>query len=461
MSTTLREPASSRELIEEQMREVFDFHEKSCQALGDVSHPAHNDGERIHQDFGVEPFHKYVARCERHDKNVALYPSAWVTALVHLREREIELLEQLTGEVDYRHDEFHPSHEALEDYPPYRAKMLEWIADDDGDRLPWNADGNETIDCWIEGGSDMHIVGEPGAGKSTLFNSMAMWLMQLNNETVLWADSLASGGTNERTEWLPLAPYATIAIPAGIPVTVRIVPEDPTVETFEVGIEAICRDVIRYESVRDLNRQLLPGQFVVVYPDPLHRGCEDVSEFSYHPPSRVDSDDDNAPDNPTPANQWWFAWFASRISYADFNHWTSVFIDEAGNIFDPDASKGTHDTYDKLTWFAKKFADARKKGTSVFTATHALSEEHQAKRKKQRWWMTMNGTSPPIGKTLPGDKKCPMPDDYASNMDDGEGQAWTTTNYASVSWPNLKRDARLDAEISIDFDLAAIGEGVA
>jgi hypothetical protein len=62
----------------------------------------------------------------------------------------------------------------------------------------------------------------------------------------------------------------------------------------------------------------------------------------------------------------------------------------------------------------------------------------------------MPGTEPPLNRTLPGDKSCPMEADYTSGMDPGEGQIWNTNNYASISWPNLKQGIRLDAEVSVD-----------
>lgn len=457
MSTTLRTQVNSKEEIREQMSRVFETWDKSAQAHGDASLSRHNDGERIYKDLGMAPFHKYLALNERREKNVATYPSAWVAPLVHMREREIELVEQLVGEVDYDPSDPHPSHPALEDMPRLRAKTLEWIADDEGARMALKASGSRTIDAWTAGGTDYQAYGEPGSGKSTLMQFTAATLMQVNNETVLLADTMDDSGTNERTEWLPLAPWTTIAVPEGIPVEVRIVPEGDVGE-ISVPLEEICRDVIRYSTPVDLLEQLMPGQFYVCFPDPLHRGCEDVSRFSFHAPNEVTPVGDPGPNAPTPADQWWFAFFSARISQDVFNHWTSVMFDEAGNIFDPDAEKDEHDEYDKIKNFSKKFADARKKGVSVYTYTHALAELSRFFRAKQRWWVTMNGMTPPVSKSLPGDKSCPIPTTrYTRNMQKGEAMVWNTSNYASINWPNIKRGARLDAEVSIDFDLEAVG----
>jgi hypothetical protein len=456
--SSLIQEVSTEAEIRKQMDRVFETHDKSAQALGDPTHRAHNDGQDIYKKMGIAPFHRYLHVCEEAGQNVATYPSAWATPLIHLKEREIELLEQLSGEIEYDPDDPNPSHEALERYPPQRAKTLEWIAADTGDRTGWGSAGSRTLDAWTAGGSDYFAYGPPGAGKSTLMQFTAATLMQCNNETVLLADTMDDSGTNERSEWLALAPWTTIAVPAGIPVSVRIVPDSPQVPAFEVELEEICRDVVRYSSPRDLLSQLMEGQFYVVFPDPLHRGCEDASRFAYHGPDRVTSVGEPGPSSPTPADQWWFAFVQARIKFDEFGHWTSILFDESGNLFDPDASKDAHDEYDKIRKFAKDFADARKKGVSVFSYAHALSEVIHFFRAKQRWWVTMGGTKPPIGKTLPGDKSCPINTErYTREMESGEAMAWNTKNYASISWPNVKRGARLDAEISIDFDLEAVG----
>lgn len=464
MSQSLRQQTESIDEIKQQMAQVFDHWEKSAQAYGDASLNRHNDGERMYKDLGMGPFHKYLDLTARRGKNVATYPSAWVAPLVHLRDWEIELVEQLsTGDdgdplVDYDPNDPHPSHEALEQFPRLRAKTLEWIADDDGTKMPINASGSRRIDAWVEGGTDYHAYGSPGGGKSTLMMFTAATLAQVNNETVLLADTLDESGTNERSEWIPLAPWATAAVPEGIPIDVRIVPENDALPELTVSLEDVFRDVVRYSSPLDLLGQLMPGQFYVTFPDPLQRGCEDVSPHAYHGPERVSPVGDPGPSSTTPADQWWFAFFNARIKQDVFTHWTSVLFDEAGNIFDPDAEKGAHEEYDKITRFCKDFADARKKGVSVYSYSHALAEVHPKYRAKQRWWITMNGMEPPVGKSLPGDKSCPITTTrYTQQMESGEAMVWNTNNYASINWPNLKRGARLDAEVSIDFDLGAVG----
>ncbi|MFW6045479.1 MAG: hypothetical protein ACOC8O_01330, partial [Natronomonas sp.] len=122
--------AETQEKVREQLATITKPHKKSCQALGDVELPNHNDGEHLHKYFGIPPLHKYLAKADKKGANVAKYPSAFVDSIVHTSPRDLTLLSELAGRVDYDMNEAEPSHEALERYPPYRAKMLEWLADD-------------------------------------------------------------------------------------------------------------------------------------------------------------------------------------------------------------------------------------------------------------------------------------------------------------------------------------------
>lgn len=443
MSQAISSRASSKAEIRSQLRELTAPHESSCQALGNVNAHNHNDGEQVHKHFGVKPLHKWLHRASKENASVATFPRAFVDMMVFTDERDMELLDALAGEVEYDPHDYHPTHEALERYPPYRAKVMEWIA----------AEQHRVRDVRAVGGTDMFMHGEPGGGKTTFGLSSAMWQQQTNNATFIWAESVDESGTNERTEWLLYAPFATLAIPKGLNTKVRIVPQDMTgVDTFEVDVEEIARDVIRYDSVADLTEKLLPGQFYVVFPDPLHRGCRDVSKFNYFNYEEVTPQGETGPDQPTDADHWWFAFIAHRISGDVFNHPTFINIDEAGNLLDADAEKDAHQHYDKIKWFRNKYADARKKGVSFGYQAHSLSEVHRFARQKIRWRVTMPGNAPPIGKKLPGDRRCPIEADITSRMEPGQAAIWKAPHFAKIKWPNLKRMApTLDAEVSIDF----------
>jgi hypothetical protein len=443
--------ADTETAIRQQFDDLTDPHTTSLQAVGDLDSDRHDDGHHIYKQFGIPPFHKYLARAERHGHAIAKFPSALLAPLLHVDERELELLEALTGEVEYDPDDPHPSHPMLREYPRLRGKVLEWVAADDGHRTGVKAAGKYTVDTLSDKGTDWQLYGPPNSGKTTLALYFALVSMQINNETVLWAETFDDSGTNDRSEWLALAPWTTLALPSDLPVTVRLVPYEASVAPFEVPLESLVRDVIRYDSPQDLNQQLMPGQFYVVFPDPHHNGCRQVSRHAYWGPEAITPPGEQGPDQATPANHWWFAYLASRITGDEYLHPTTIIADEAGNWIDPDARKDDHDSYQKCKWLAEKFADARKKGVSLGTMTHGIAELFTRFRVKQRWWVTMNGSAPPVNKTLPGDTTCPMEADYTSGMDPGEGQIWNANNYASISWPNLKQGVRLDAEVSIDF----------
>jgi len=445
MSTITRQQATTQAEIRAQLETITEPHETSCQALGDVTKSNHNDGDAIHDYFEQPPLHKYLAQADRQDAAVARYPRAFVDMMLYTDGRDKDLIGDLAGEVDYDFRDPNPSHEALERYPPYRAKLIEWICDD-----PRRAREIRSV-----GGTDMFMHGEPGGGKSTLALSTAWWRMENNNETYIWAESVDESGTNERTEWLSFAPFATIAIPEGLDTTVRIVPKEPTVNEFQVDVEDIARDVIRYESITDLLSQLMAGQFYVVFPDPLHRGCEAVSKFNFFNYRQVTPRGEEGPDRPTDADQWWFAFVAQRISSDEFVHPTFINLDEAGNLLDPDAAKDIHQHYQKIKWFRDKYADARKKGLSFGYQAHSLSEVHKFPRQKIRWRVTMPGNEPPINRTLPGERSCPMNTDLTSSLDPGYAYVWKSPHFAEIRWPDLKSKPkdkpRLDAEVSIDF----------
>lgn len=445
MSTTINEQATTIAEIRNQLDTITEPWQKSCQAIGDVTAPNHNDGEAIHQYFSQPPLHKYLARADRQGASVAQFPRAFLDSVLYTDGRDLDLIRELAGKVDYDPNDTHPSHEALERYNPLRAKLIEWVCDDE----------KRARDIRSSGGTDMFLHGEPGGGKTTLALSTAWWRMEVNNETFIWAESVDESGTNERTEWLSMAPFATVAVPDGMDTKVRIVPKSKTAGTFEVELSDICRDVIRYESIDDLMGQLVPGQFYVVYPDPLHRGCRSVSKHNYWSYKEVTPPDEDGPNRPTDADQWWFAFIAARISGDTFAHPTFINIDETGNLLDPDAAKDKHEHYQKIKWFRDKYADARKKGVSFGFQAHALSEVHKFPRQKIRWRVTMAGNAPPIGRSLPGDRECPIDTDLTSSLPPGHAYMWKSPHFAEIRWPDLKSEPterpRLDAEVSIDF----------
>jgi hypothetical protein len=255
-----------------------------------------------------------------------------------------------------------------------------------------------------QGGTDCLATGEPGSGKSTWNLHLAMRLMEINEEIVVWRGSTA------RSEWLPFAPITRVALPAGVDVDATLVPKDPREEYVEdVAMSDIAREVVRYDSPQHLNRELLePGMFHVVYPDPEMAGCQRVYQASgekqYDPPAGRETL--FGPEDP--ANHWWFAWVLDRVENGP-NHWTSVILDEIGDIAPQTARKDSFGTYQKVELLRDSFADARKFGLSLFASGHNEGDIHSKVRKKMRWRVQMpGGANPTRAGQVAGFESVPM-----------------------------------------------------
>lgn len=442
MTTTL-EPTSDHDDLKAQLQRATEPHTKSRQAVDGRPMDRHVDGANIYRRLGLAPWHKYLDAADRAGKNVARYPGALVDALAHVSDRELDALRKIASEgVEYDPDDPDVSHPALRETHnthARRAKLLEWLAADP-----------RRVKALTAGGTDCQLVGSPGSGKTTAALYHAATMLAANEETVVWADTLDESGTNERLEWLAFAPWTTLALPAGYRARVLVHPSDPSLPAFEWDVHHLCRDVVRYDSPEDLLGQLEPGQFTVVYPDPAFRGCRDVSKWAYWPPRALGAP--GAPGEPTAPVHWWFAFVGAFVSRDVYGHPTTLVVDEAGNWLDPDARANAHQGYEKVKWLSEKFADARKKGLSVWTLTHALAELHPKFRAKQRWWATMAGNEPPATGTLPGGKSCPIDvPQRCLRLDVGECQVWTTNRWCEQHTPNVKSLARVDAKISINL----------
>ncbi|MFW6435845.1 MAG: ATP-binding protein [Halovenus sp.] len=282
------------------------------------------------------------------------------------------------------------------------------------------------------GGTDLLATGKPGSGKSTLANHLAMRELEVNRSKVVWRASTA------RSEWLPLAPWATLALPAGISYEAVFEPRNPTESSFTLSLDElegnVVRDIKRYDSPKDLNQNILsPGQIHVVYPDPLMRGVQDIYEAA-------DDKQYDAPAGRTlfhredPSTHWWFGWILSRIEYGPFD-WTTLILDEIGDIAPEDARKDSFGTYQKIELLKDTWVDARKKGLSIFSFGHAERDIHNMIRHKIRWRMTMGGNSNPTSKSdVVGFGQVPLDWDITSDMDVGSGLVFNESNFEKISW---------------------------
>lgn len=281
------------------------------------------------------------------------------------------------------------------------------------------------------GGTDLLAVGPPGSGKSTLFLNLSKYLIELNRETVVWR------GSTNRSEWLPFGPYARVCLPEGVNVKARFQPRDPTRQSRRTSLDELqeqgwIREIVRYSDPVDLwSDTLLKHGFNVVYPDPNLTGCNDVLERSAR-----EYDLEFSPDDP-PAH-WWIAAALARVEGRTPNYWTSLMLDEIGDIVPEHAQADEYDTYLKVELFRDAYADFRKFGVSSYKAGHVESDVHHLIRHKVRWRLTLNGTANPTSaSSVVGYNTVPMKTDLTSNLDVGEGLMWTETNFDLLSWHDV------------------------
>ncbi|WP_226023225.1 ATP-binding protein [Halomicrobium salinisoli] len=294
----------------------------------------------------------------------------------------------------------------------------------------WDAGGDR-----IAGGTDFLARGKPGKGKSTLANYVAIRQLEVNNETVVWR------GSSSRSEWLPLAPWTVLCLPAGVPITVRLESKDPTDPAVELDVddlEKIVRDVRRYRDPIDLNRNVLEeGTFHVVYPDPQLTGCQEIYERDPEkrydtPPERetLFSEDD-------PANHWWFAWALARVNHGP-HHWTTWICDEIGDIAPQSARKDSYGTYQKVELLKDMWVDARKFGLSIFLFGHSEVDIHRYIRHKIRWRIQMPGTAnPTTASDVVGFETVPMNLELSDEYPIGKALMYNETHFEPFRWADV------------------------
>ena len=272
------------------------------------------------------------------------------------------------------------------------------------------------------GGTDALTIGPPGAGKSNLALVKSVRLMEENNEKVVWRASTS------RSEWLPFAPWACVCLPEGVDVSARFVPRNPTQEGFDVDLEEIVREVVRYRDPIHLNHEILkPGQFHVVYPDPKMRRLQEIYEEDEE--KQYDGLEFSEGD---PLNHWWFGYIHARISQGP-HHWTSVMFDEIGDIAPEAARNDEYAHYQKVELLKDCWVDARKHGLSIFAFGHSEADIHSMIRRKIRWRITMAQTANPTNAgDVVGFNSVKMKEDMMSDRDVG---SFLTYNESSFQFP--------------------------
>jgi hypothetical protein len=295
-----------------------------------------------------------------------------------------------------------------------------------------------------KGGTDMLCTGKPGSGKSTWMLYLAARLLEINDEQVVWR---ASGS---RSEWLPFAPWTRLCLPSSCEYDATLVPKDRTQGQVEdVRLEDVVREVVRYDTPRQLNRELLePGLFTVVYPDPAMRGCqqiyEDVEEKQYDGLEFARED---------PSKHWWFAWVLDRIENGPY-HWTSLMADEIGDLAPQGAQKDDYASYQKVELLKDCFVDARKTGLSLYAAGHSEVDIHDKVRRKIRWRVQMPGGANPTAKSdVVGFDSVPMDTDMTSDMVPGELLTYNERNFDGLSYAHIP--SPIDHKLKISLEVVA------
>lgn len=283
-----------------------------------------------------------------------------------------------------------------------------------------------------KGGTDILATGKPGSGKSSLARYLSLRVMEINNEKVVWRGSTA------RSEWLPFAPWTRLCLPAGIDITAYLEPRVPTEPALtDIDLADIVREVVYYDDVQTLNQDLLkPGQFHVVYPDPRMRGLQRVydgaDEKQYDSPGGQQRD--ALFHEVDPSKHWWFGWVLDRVENGPHD-FTTLVLDEIGDIAPQSAKKDSHGTYQKVELLKDSYVDARKKGLTIFAFGHSEVDIHQLIRHKIRWRVSMAGSANPTrSSNVVGFDRVPMDHEFTSSMDPGEFLVFNEQNYDPLSY---------------------------
>lgn len=395
--------------LREMIGETFESHRKSRQADG--SQRAHIDGDNMRRRFGMRRLSDVLAEKHEDRHPMATQPRAFIDALVHLDEFDQRLLQ---ADVDLT--------EYSDRYPEPRREVLEWVAE------------HCELGRLNKGGTDTFLHGLPGSTKTTCMQYLAARVQEVNYEDAVWA---AMPG---RSQWVTLAPWATVFRPSDLDMRVRCVPVNPKIDPFEVEMDEIVRDVVEYDDPEDLMERMRKrpkGEFYVTYPDPKFRLCRYLTGFSYTPVWEADDLEEA-----TDLEHWWFAWAEARVR-GEQTYWTSLFLDEADELLDEDAAKDQHDYYQKVKNFRNSFRDFRKTKCSLYLAAHNRGEVNLKVRKKLRWTLTMNQEE------MPGD--APVDGNYTEYMDPGEGMIWKRPKSASFSWPNMGSYISVPAKFIVEY----------
>lgn len=297
------------------------------------------------------------------------------------------------------------------------------------------------------GGTDLLVTEKPGNGKTTLLLNLCIRVMDVNDEAVVWR------GSQSRAEWTPLAPWATLCLPSSCKgeIQARLDPADETEEPLPVALTNVARSVEWYDDPTHLNHEVLePGRFHVVYPDPYLTGCQHVYRDAEVKVAGVEFDPEH------PVTHWWYGYLLSRMEYGP-NMWTTVVLDELKALVGQDASKDAYGTYQKIELLAEAWVDFRRKGMTVWGASHQEGEIHEMIRKKIEWRAELTG-NPTRASQVVGVSNVPMNTNLVANYPFDKYLLWTEAAFERrLSWSELSDP--IERELSIDLPSGPAGVG--
>jgi hypothetical protein len=300
-------------------------------------------------------------------------------------------------------------------------------------------DGPPTGATQQKGGTDLLITEKPGKGKSTLLLNIALRMMEVNDEAVVWR------GSQSRSEWLPFAPWTTLCLPEDVEATARLEAKDPKQEPVDVELEDMVREVRRYQNPIQLNQDILePGQFHVVYPDPRMFDVQAIYEESEKKEDGVEFTKED------PLDHWWFGYLLARVEHGP-HHWTSVFLDEIGTLVPESAADDAYSTLPKIRMMTDSWVDFRKYGLTIVAAGHTDIDIHNLLRHKVRWRLSMWGSSNPTSPSeVVGFSSIKMNHDMTSSYDFGEYLAFTEQNFEpDLRWSELEDPIERKLKVSL------------
>jgi hypothetical protein len=284
------------------------------------------------------------------------------------------------------------------------------------------------------GGTNFLGIGGKGSGKSNFGRFLAIRLMEVNDETIIWR------GVSNRSEWTALAPWTTLYLPESVELEPRWMPED--MQQPNGGEPANLTDIVRevryYTNPVDLNDQLEPATFNVVYPDPEFQDCEAIMQSSDYVGQNVTFTplSEAGDDEGTSIEHWWFAYFVARLEYGPWD-WTSVIFDEVEDFAPESASnQGTTKTYEMVDSLRQVIDQSRKFNLSVFFLGQNEEDLHRKVRRTIQWRVDFpdedgNRTKdddPPLGFS-----DIPMKENTLQKIDEpGSAIVWQPSNFSPL-----------------------------